>query len=112
MRATGWHNGSDPEDASGYGMRFTKEDRDRYFENDWNEVVLELEGGSAVNVPLSPSFWRTCSELRSGDIGQWFLDAGVAPWSKGNPPGIAVTRLDGNRFSARVLVRKVLRQGL
>ena len=112
MRATGWHNGVEPDLADGYGLRLTKDDRDRHFKPEWDDVVLELEGAEPATVTLMPSFWRTCTELRSAAIGQWFLDAGVAPWAKGNPPGVIVTPLEDNRFAARVLVRKVLRQGL
>ena len=109
MYATGWHNGSRPQDPAGYGLKFTERDRDKYFDRTWNEVVVALENGPDVNLSVSPSFWRTCSELRSTDIGRWLLENGAAPWPPGNPPGVAVLHEGGNRFSARILRRKQLR---
>src|SRR5437016_1220883 len=78
-------------------------DRDKYFDSTWTEVGVALEDGPEVSVSLSPSFWRTCSELRSADLGRWLLGNGAAPWPAGKPPGIAVSHEQGNRFSARIL---------
>ena len=108
MHATAWHNGGSPADAAGYGIKFTEADRDRYFAKEWDDVMLELDGGNTTAVALSPSFWRSCSELRSAEIGRWLLDRRVAPWLRGNPPSMVVTPLDGNRFSARLLKQHVL----
>ncbi len=102
MRATAWHNGGAPDQAAGYGIKFTKGDRDRHFDPAWTEIIIKLDSDQTT-VALSPSFWRNCSELRSVDIGRWLLEAGAAPWASGNPPGIAVNRLDDNRFTARLL---------
>ena len=108
MHATAWHNGGPPTDAAGYGIKFSAADRDRHFVKEWDDVVLELEGGQTATVTLSPSFWRNCSELRSAEIGRWLLDRKAAPWHSGSPPTMAVTPLDGNRFYARLLKRHVL----
>jgi hypothetical protein len=54
-------------------------DRERSFDADWDQVVLVLEGVEPVTVPMSTSFWRNCSELRSAGIGRWLLDNEVAP---------------------------------
>ncbi len=110
MLATGWHGGNvaTPLEPAGYGVKFAAVDRDAYFDNSWSDAILELDGGGSVSIPLSPSFWRTCSELRSADVGRWLLAAKAAPWPKGNPPGIVVKHIEGNRFSARVHVRKML----
>lgn len=102
MRATGWHGGGSPEDAAGYGIKFTERDRDQYFRTDWSEVAIEV-GDSEATISLSPSFWRTCSELRSAELGRWLLESGAAPWLRGQPPSIAVRHVDGNRFTARVI---------
>ncbi|HVC70055.1 MAG TPA: hypothetical protein VNC61_07285 [Acidimicrobiales bacterium] len=110
MYATAWHNGGPPEDPAGYGLRLTKADRDRYFDSSWEEVVLEMDGAPAASIPLSPSFWRSCSELRSATIGNWLLSTDAAPWAQGRPPGIAVTPIEGNQFSARLLQRRALQQ--
>jgi hypothetical protein len=107
VRATAWHNGGPPTDAAGYGIKFTKIDRDQYFEKGWTEVVVELDGIQA-NLTVTPSFWRTCSELRSAEIGRWLLNNGGAPWHRGQPPGIVVEPVDGNRFTARLLKKHSL----
>jgi hypothetical protein len=106
MRATAWHNGGAADAASSYGIKFTKADRDRFFSPGWNDVVIELDGSETTVVRLTPSFWRSCSELRSAAIGTWLLANRAAPWPKSQPPGIAVSHLADNRFSARVLVRR------
>jgi len=106
--ATGWHNGTRPEEPNGYGLKIVERDRDKYFDRDWEEVLITLEAGPEVTIALSPSFWRSCSELRSPDVGRWFLENSAAPWRQGSPPGVVVTPLDGNRFSARILKRKRL----
>lgn len=104
MRAVGWSNGSrDTASPSGYGVKFTPADRDRHLDPERTAVVLELDGGPTVEVELTPSFWRNCSELRSPEIGRWLLSAGRAPWAAQNPPSIAVNAIEGNRFSARLL---------
>jgi hypothetical protein len=108
MRATGWHGGGSTTDPGGYGIRFSAQDRQKHFDPLWETVILEMDGDRSTTITLNPSFWRSCSELRSADIGQWLLDAQVAPWSKGAPPGIAVNRIADNRFSARVLKPHVL----
>ena len=108
VHATGWHNGGPPHDPAGYGLKFVGRDRDRYFDESWSNVILELEGAEAVSIQLSRSFWRSCTELRSADVGRWLLSQGAAPWLKGSPPGIVVTPDSDNRFKARVLRRRTL----
>ena len=109
MLVPAWHKGQPSTEPAGYGLRLTPVERDRNFDPEWTSVDVELDGGTTVEVPLSPSFWRSCSELRSADIGQWLLDAGVAPWPIGDPPSVVIRAIEGNRFSARIhVVRSVL----
>jgi hypothetical protein len=108
MYATAWHNGGPPREPAGYGLKLAKVDRDRYFVSDWNDIVLELEGGEATTIPLSAAFWRSGAELRSAAVGEWLLANDVAPWARGSPPGIVVSEVEGNRFAARILKRKAL----
>jgi hypothetical protein len=109
VRAAGWRGGSaDEREPAGYGIRLTAADRDRHFDPEWTSVVLELAEGPTIEVPLAASFWRSCSELRSADLGRWLLAAGRAPWPKHTPPAIAVNPIAGNRFSARILERRNL----
>ncbi len=108
MYATAWFNGSEPTAPAGYGLKITPADRDRYFDREWTNVILDLENGSPADVPLIASFWRSTTELRSADVGQWLLDLHAAPWAKASPPGVVLTPLEGNHFSARLLVRRTL----
>ena len=65
MRVIGWSNGQPRPTGAGYGVRFSDHDRDDYFDPGWHEVVVNLDQGETVSVPLSKSFWRSCPELRS-----------------------------------------------
>jgi hypothetical protein len=108
MRATAWHNGAEPRKASGYGLKVSERDRDRYFDRDWDRVVLQLPGGISTEVTLSASFWSRCSELRSAAIGRWLLDSAVAAWPKGFPPGISLAPMGGSDFSAELIARRTI----
>jgi hypothetical protein len=109
MHATASHNGGPLDDPAGYGLKFVARDRDKYFDDSWTEIVLALDGGGDVVIPLGASFWRSSTELRSADIGKWLLHNEVAPWPKGGPPGVIVTPDVDNRFTARILRRRNLR---
>jgi hypothetical protein len=98
MRATAWNNGSHHASGAGYGLRISEEDRDRYFNRNWQHVVFDLGGEAEATVRLSESFWRSCSELRSAQIGRWFRRNGLAPWPKGDPPAFAIEHVAHNRF--------------
>lgn len=104
----GWHNGSSAAEPAGYGLKISAADRDRAFDREWTEVILELDGGGEATIALSPSFWRSCSELRSAEVGRWLLAQEAAPWPSQSPPGIALNQVSDNRFSARVIVRRSL----
>lgn len=89
LRVKCWSNGSTRPTGAGYGVRLSPTDRDRHFDRDWQEVVVDLEGTRHIaRVPLSASFWRGCPELRSAAIGRWLLDKGLAPWPTGSPPAL------------------------
>ena len=106
MLAQGWHKQHPNDEPGGYGLRLSPGDRDRNFDSSWTSVDVELDGGPTITVGLNPSFWRTCSELRSEEIGQWLLDAKVAPWPMGDPPSVVIRVIEGNRFTARIHVVK------
>ena len=90
----GWSNGSPSVSGAGYGIAISKEDRDRVFKRSQRSVVLALKEGPTVTVRLTDSFWQSCSEFRSREIGRWLLDMRLAPWPKGKPP---VFRLEFGR---------------
>lgn len=90
MMAKGWHNGSPSPTGSGYGIAISKTDRDAHFTSGIESVTVLLEGGPAITVPLTDSFWRNCPELRGADIGRWLISMRLAPWPKGRPPRLQV----------------------
>ncbi|GAA1273963.1 hypothetical protein GCM10009677_28990 [Sphaerisporangium rubeum] len=98
MRVTGWNNGSHHPNGSGYGLRVSKADRDRLFNPRWRIVILNLEDDQAVIVPVAPSFWRGCTELRSRDIGRWLIKRSLAPWPRGKPPLLIMEQVVANQF--------------
>jgi hypothetical protein len=80
MKATGWSNGRPLSSGAGYGLRISVSDRNRFFLPDWSHVLLEVDGGGPLVVALSASFWKTCTELRSAEIGRWLLSS---DWPRG-----------------------------
>jgi hypothetical protein len=102
VKAIGWSNGRPLPSGAGYGLRISVSDRDRFFRPNWNTVSLEVEGGGKIVGRLSASFWKTCTELRSAEIGRWLLRQRLAPWQKGAPPSVEIDHVDGNRFRLRM----------
>jgi hypothetical protein len=98
MQAIGWSNGQARSTGAGYGLRISAADRDHWFERSWTHVVITLEGNGILTVPLSASFWRSCTELRSAEIGRWLLSRRLAPWPKGKPPTLMLRPINSNRF--------------
>jgi hypothetical protein len=86
VRVSGWFSIPNNRTGSGYGIRISRKDRDRFFRSSWESVTLELDSGEIFVVKITDSFWRKCTELRSSKIGKWFLEKGLAPWPKGKPP--------------------------
>jgi hypothetical protein len=67
--------------------------------------IAEIELGDRIaQVPLSPSFWNHCPELRDREITAWLKENGFVPWRKGSPPRFCLLPLGGNRF--RLMARK------
>ena len=98
MRATGWSNGSARASGAGYGLKISRQDRDRFFDQRWSAIVLHLPGHEPVNVPLSESFWRSCTELHSAAIGRWLIHNNLAPWHPGKPPVIELRKTSDRTF--------------
>ncbi|GAB4054938.1 hypothetical protein GCM10028775_47400 [Catellatospora paridis] len=92
-----WNQGNHYPTGAGYGVKLSVADRERLFDRAWRDVIVELDHGPVV-VTLSPSFWATCSELRSAHIGRWLISAGLAPWRRGSPPRLRLELLSDNRF--------------
>ncbi len=99
MIVKGWNNGKhNNKTGSGYGLALTKADRDKYFKQSWEEIIIDLGGSELVQVKLSKSFWKDCIELRSSKIGKWLINKELAPWKKNNPPKLELEYLKRNHF--------------
>jgi len=102
MQVKGWNNGSFSMSGAGYGIRISRQDRDKFFNRGWSKVVIELEGErELIEVRLSDSFWRGCSELRSAKIGRWMMKNGLAPWERGCPPKLELQQIGDNKFKLK-----------
>jgi len=86
MRARGWHNGSpNRRTGAGYGLIIAQRDRDAHFQKDWRAVCVRV-GAREIVVTLGRSFWNTCADFHSAEIGRWMVSQGLAPWERGHPP--------------------------
>ena len=100
IELTGWKSGTrEAPGALGFGVKLM--DRNKLFKG-LSEVVLELPlcNGEVqpLNIELSPSFWRTCSEIRSQSIGNWMKKRGDCPWPFRDPPKYQA-EMKGNHIS-------------
>lgn len=99
MVVTGWNNGSpNNKTGAGYGIRITRQDQERYFKKSWSSITIELENGDSVEIRLSDSFWKRCSELRNAKIGKWMIYNRLAPWPKGSPPNLKLEPIAERKF--------------
>lgn len=81
---TAWTNGQ-----SGFGLKVPKNDIDCYFDKSWTEIILELPYKNFISCNINKkSFWnKTCRELISKKIKEWFIEKNIIGWTeKGNPP--------------------------
>ena len=97
MLVTGWNNGAFHKTGAGYGIRISRKDRDRYFNKEWDYVIIQLDDED-VRVNVSFSFWDECSELRNAKIGQWMIRRGHQRWPKGSPPVFELILIRERKF--------------
>ena len=102
IELTGWQGATT-------GLRVAAESRSRVFE--------PLEGKLAqvrIGLPrhrvqplcrITPTFWTTCPELRSAEIGRWMVARGDKPWPRGRPPRYEAefVGVDGRTMSIRIV---------
>ncbi len=82
MIVTAWGNGQHNPSGAGYGIKIAPSDRDRFFDKEWDFVLVEIEeSGVTAKVNIGkPSFWGSgCRELIHQAIGKWFLAVTLAP---------------------------------
>lgn len=82
--ATGWSNGGKTR-----GLRISPRDRDLYLKPEWCSVSLFIpEESEPVEIDITASMWKKCTELRHPKIGDWFERTHNFCWPKGRPPSV------------------------
>ena len=83
LTLTGWKGAT-------FGLRVDAESKCRVFfplKNQLRRVRLVLHGHEARPCcSQTPTFWTTCPEFRSVEIGRWMDTRGDKPWPHGRPP--------------------------
>jgi hypothetical protein len=93
---------------SGYyrGIAIKKSDRNTIFDRFWHSIIVETEDGQRLEAALTESFWRNCSELRYGQVGDWLRENGLARRADGNPPCFDLRQIgNSNHFNLTVISR-------
>ncbi len=101
MIVTAWNNGAHNRNGSGYGIKISNADRDAFFKQEWDVVVLEIEGEpEPAEVKINKeTFWAEANrELTSPAVGKWLRKNGLAPWPQGKPPIFILDPIADNRF--------------
>ena len=83
-----------------YGVRIGASNRDRYFDQDWSEIQVDM-GDHVHHFTLTDGFWRKCPEFRDRGrpvIREWLLRHKSIDWPRGSPPRMTLVPLGGNRF--------------
>jgi hypothetical protein len=96
-----WNNGHYHATGTGYGIKISLQDRERYFDRNWQTVILHLSGiDNPVEVNVAkPSFWNlTCRELIKKEIGIWYLRSHLPRWTRGNPPLVRMKQIANRDF--------------
>lgn len=97
MQVTTWYNGSFNMTGTGYGIRIPKEFRDTHFDPKWDSILLHIED-KKISIKLNPTFWSTCNELRSKEIGTYLIKNGLGIWDKGQPHTLELLPSGQNEF--------------
>lgn len=98
MEVSGWKSGSFGDQHNTFGIRIGFNNRDKYFQRDWQTVTIELQSGPIIQVPIKDGFWNDCPELRHTAIGEWLQFQRLIPWPHRRPPMLALTPLTGQTF--------------
>lgn len=99
---SGWQGGT-------AGFRVLSESRTRVlerFEKSLRQVIVELPGhGKRPRCRITATFWTTCPEFRSAEIGRWMESQGDKPWPLGKPPRYraVLVAMDGGSARIRIL---------
>ncbi len=101
-----WNNGHRHASGAGYGIKINMQDREQFFNRNWQTVTLHLSGNInpiEVNVD-KPSFWiRNCGELISIEIGLWLQRNNAATWPPRLPHRVRMTVLGEREFKVELI---------
>lgn len=103
MEWTAWNNGDHHKTGGGYGLQIPVEYRDSHFDLKFGTVILEIETQNKLleirfNIDKD-SFWGpNCNELIKKEFGIWLLNQELAPWPKGHPPKLLISKVGIGRF--------------
>ena len=95
-----------------YGFRVSKSERNAYFSRELKSVILELPQGNGtvrIQVNVSPSFWKKCSELRSSKIRNWFNECGYSSPTTIEVPRFHAEFVNQNTIHIDIIQNKSLR---
>lgn len=101
MIVTAWNNGAHNRNGSGYGFKVKNADRDEFFQKEWEEIYLEIEGEpELIKADVHQDrFWSDAGkEITATAIGKWLRKNGMAPWHQGNPVTFELQPVENNRF--------------
>jgi hypothetical protein len=101
MIVTAWNNGAHSRNGTGYGFRIHSADRDEFFQKEWLEILVDVDGEAEpakVTIPVEAFWSENGKELICPAVGRWLRRNGMAPWGKGNPPVIVLDAVEGNHF--------------
>lgn len=104
MVVTAFNNGGHHRSGGGYGVRIKKEDRERYFQNDWKTVFVRIGNtGCTAEINIDKrSFWtKSCGELINKEIGKWLIMNKHALWEKRKPPKLNLLPIHEKHFELR-----------
>ncbi|AFY48785.1 hypothetical protein Nos7524_2975 [Nostoc sp. PCC 7524] len=100
MQASVWNTGKSHEIANTYGIRVGIKNRDQFFDQNWQEIKLEIDD-KTYTFSLTPGFWRKCPEFRDSReqvIRHWLLQYKTLQWNKGEPPKVELVSLGYGKF--------------
>lgn len=99
FRVASWNNGTFKPNGVGYGLKLSREARDRFFDPSWEYVWLYLPGrDEPLQIPLPPSFWHKSHELHHREIGEWLQENQFHQWPKGRPFAFTLEQTRENLF--------------
>jgi len=98
MRVKAWKSGTFEKPSTAYGIRIGKENRQRYFQQGWTSITIEIEDGAVIEALLTPGFWRECPEVRHPAFLDWFNSNDLIRWFAGRPPIFELKPVSEKRF--------------